>query len=290
MAPGQDFTYSTNLYYALPFTTNIFCGTNGADSARDSYIVIWNKINHNFQFQSDSIAGLNWALTNFMGTNVTGGGGSQTPVLQDVDWQTHFATNLSGICGPGGAFDPTLGIVGTPPWYASGDGTWGFGAFGEGVYGYPNTIVFQAANIEFPPSLNFAQPTFYGPVVIASKDTGVGIDFQGTTLVDTISGSVTFGSPANLNGNTIQDSTAPLNFYGGAATIDSSGNVVAASFADPAGDSLTANILTLNSTAVIGPDSGGNGGTTLMLQASDNGVPMYLHVTSLGVATWTTSP
>jgi hypothetical protein len=68
-ATAQNFTYSTNLFYALPYTTNIFCGTNGADSARDSYIVIWNKINHNFQFHSDSIAGLNWALTNFMGTN-----------------------------------------------------------------------------------------------------------------------------------------------------------------------------------------------------------------------------
>jgi len=37
------------------------------------------------------------------------------------------------------------------------------------------------------------------------------------------------------------------------------------------------------------PDSGSNGGTCLMLQASDTGTPMYLHVTSLGVATWTTS-
>jgi hypothetical protein len=46
----------------------------------------------------------------------------------------------------------------------------------------------------------------------------------------------------------------------------------------------------LNSTAAILPDSGGNGGTTLMLQASDNGTPMYLHVTSAGIATWTTSP
>jgi hypothetical protein len=38
------------------------------------------------------------------------------------------------------------------------------------------------------------------------------------------------------------------------------------------------------------PVGSGGGGTTLMLQASDNGTPMYLHVTSLGVATWTSSP
>ena len=87
--------------------------------------------------------------------------GSQTPILQDVDYATHFATNLSGICGPGGAFDPTtLEIVGTPSWWASADGTWGLGTPGQGVYGFPNNIVFQADNITFPPSLIFTQPTF----------------------------------------------------------------------------------------------------------------------------------
>jgi hypothetical protein len=284
MAPGQDFTYSTNLYYALPFTTNIFCGTNGADSARDSYIVIWNKINHNFQFQSDSIAGLNWALTNFMGTNV-----SQTPVLQDVDWQTHFATNLSGICGPGGAWDGSV-FQGSPMWWVDPSGNALFRGVGgislqiaanpsvPGTVYVPGTLI--AGNIQATTSIlcgHEATITFYGQAT-------------GNMLALNDGGSALWGQAQDCGGFSIQDNTGTLNFYSGAATIDSSGNVVAASFADPAGDSLTANILTLNSTAVIGPDSGGNGGTTLMLQASDNGVPMYLHVTSLGVATWTTSP
>ena len=42
--------------------------------------------------------------------------------------------------------------------------------------------------------------------------------------------------------------------------------------------------------AIIIPDTGGMGGTTLMLNAQDNGTPMYLHITSLGVVTATGSP
>jgi hypothetical protein len=37
-------------------------------------------------------------------------------------------------------------------------------------------------------------------------------------------------------------------------------------------------------------DTAGHGGTTLMVKAQNNGTPMYLHVTSAGVATWTTTP
>ena len=48
--------------------------------------------------------------------------------------------------------------------------------------------------------------------------------------------------------------------------------------------------LRFNGSAVIQSDSGGNGGTTLMLNASDTGTPMYLHVDSTGTATWTSSP
>jgi hypothetical protein len=58
-ASAQDFTYSTNLFYALPYTTNIFCGTNGTDPARDSYLVIWNKINHNTALLASQIRSSN---------------------------------------------------------------------------------------------------------------------------------------------------------------------------------------------------------------------------------------
>ena len=42
--------------------------------------------------------------------------------------------------------------------------------------------------------------------------------------------------------------------------------------------------------AIVIPDTGGMGGTTIMLNAQDNGTPMYIHVTSLGVVTATGSP
>ena len=44
-ALALDWTYSTNLFWWISTPTNIFCGTNSTDAARDSYIVIWNKLN-----------------------------------------------------------------------------------------------------------------------------------------------------------------------------------------------------------------------------------------------------
>jgi len=59
---------------------------------------------------------------------------------------------------------------------------------------------------------------------------------------------------------------------------------------DVAGDINFTGALRKNGVAVVQNDSAGHGGTTLMLRASNNGTPMYLHVTSSGVATWTTTP
>lgn len=61
--------------------------------------------------------------------------------------------------------------------------------------------------------------------------------------------------------------------------FDGSGNVT-----------FDANVSFLGGQSTITPDSLGNGGTTLMLQASDNGAPMYLHINSSGTITATTSP
>ena len=47
-ATAQDFTYSTNLFYALNYQTNIFIGTNSTDTNGDSFHVWVTKINHNF--------------------------------------------------------------------------------------------------------------------------------------------------------------------------------------------------------------------------------------------------
>ena len=58
---------------------------------------------------------------------------------------------------------------------------------------------------------------------------------------------------------------------------------------DVTGDINLSGVLRMNGNAVIQNDSSGNGGTTLMLNAQDNGTPMYIHVTSAGVITATSS-
>ena len=46
-AKAVDFTYSTNLFYALTYPTNIYLGTNGTTNAtdRDTVVIAWNKVN-----------------------------------------------------------------------------------------------------------------------------------------------------------------------------------------------------------------------------------------------------
>ena len=46
-ASAIDYTYSTNLFYAINRVTNVYCGTNSIDTNADSYIVAWNKLNDN---------------------------------------------------------------------------------------------------------------------------------------------------------------------------------------------------------------------------------------------------
>lgn len=51
-----DWNYSTNLFPSLTTPTNIFCGTNFTDPARDSYITIWNKLNNDINLMWGRIA------------------------------------------------------------------------------------------------------------------------------------------------------------------------------------------------------------------------------------------
>ena len=59
---------------------------------------------------------------------------------------------------------------------------------------------------------------------------------------------------------------------------------------DVTGDINFTGSLYNNGSAVILPDSSGNGGTTLMLKSQDNGTPMYLHIQSDGSFSVSTSP
>jgi len=71
---AQDFTYSTNLFYALTYTTNIYIGTNGTDTNGDNYHIWVTKINHNTTWLSSQnnarIAEIAVLKTNCVFTNV----------------------------------------------------------------------------------------------------------------------------------------------------------------------------------------------------------------------------
>jgi hypothetical protein len=66
---SQDYTYSTNLFYALTYPTNIYVGTNGTDPGGDNFHVWACKINHNTTLLWGQQQSFNWALTNFFATN-----------------------------------------------------------------------------------------------------------------------------------------------------------------------------------------------------------------------------
>ena len=82
-----------------------------------------------------------------------------------------------------------------------------------------------------------------------------------------------------------------ISLNGGVGTID---------ITDASGDgqhfdgwgnaTFDANASFISGHAALLPDSHGAGGTTLMLQASNNGTPMYIHITSAGVITATSAP
>jgi hypothetical protein len=105
-------------------------------------------------------------------------------------------------------------------------------------------------------------------------------------IQDTYGDYIGYGEIVDYFGDYMTDGQITLMNSGGG------GNAVLSiySLSFPNGDSFGNGEVVLTGVASIQQDTGGHGGSTLQLNASDNGTPMYLHVTSLGVATWTTSP
>lgn len=68
-ALAQDFTYSTNLFYALTYPTNIYIGTNGTDPGGDNFHVWACKLNSSTTLLWGQQQSFNWSLTNFFATN-----------------------------------------------------------------------------------------------------------------------------------------------------------------------------------------------------------------------------
>lgn len=82
-----------------------------------------------------------------------------------------------------------------------------------------------------------------------------------------------------------------LGLNGGAGTIDITDASGLGQHLDGSGNAtFDANASFIGGHAALKPDSHGAGGATLMLQASDTGRPMYLHITSTGVITATNAP
>jgi len=89
---------------------------------------------------------------------------------------------------------------------------------------------------------------------------------------------------SGLPGTTFADNSLNVEGYAGF------GNYTPAYQVDVTGDINFTGSLYNNGTAIILPDSSGNGGTTLMLRAQDNGTPQYLHVQSDGSFSFSSSP
>ena len=84
-----DWTYSTNLYYSLNTITNVYMGTNSADPVKDTYIIAFNKLNHNDTWLQAQITALATNPPSIRFTNtVTGAPGTSVVV-----------TNYGGLIG-----------------------------------------------------------------------------------------------------------------------------------------------------------------------------------------------
>ena len=112
-ASALDWTYSTNLFWWITSPTNIFCGSNSTDPARDSYIVIWNKLNADIdlmwsRIQNSTNGG---GITNFVFTTTNVPATSNATIV--VTGVTNniaycFAQIPAGATGPAGTNTVTV--------------------------------------------------------------------------------------------------------------------------------------------------------------------------------------
>jgi len=138
-ASALDWTYSTNLFWWITTPTNIFCGTNSTDPARDSYIIIWNKLNADMNLMWQRIQN---------GTN----GGSGSGITNFV----FTATNLP----PGSAATVTnIGTSGGIAYYQIGVPQGATGAAGTNTVNYynlSNAVVSSQTFVALNTNFNFA--------------------------------------------------------------------------------------------------------------------------------------
>jgi hypothetical protein len=99
-----DYTYSTNLFYAIDTVTNVYIGTNAPDATRDSAQTAWNKVNGNDNYLLRKQVDLNLRFTNFVATNVVSSGSGGSASL----WNWSVAGMYpNGTTGTGGGWTTT---------------------------------------------------------------------------------------------------------------------------------------------------------------------------------------
>lgn len=155
--------------------------------------------------------------------------------------------------------------------YLGGDGTGG-----------PNYVAnFAGANFGIGTSNPFYKLDVRGP--IGNYEYGNANNIQ----LDSGSGNMIFNSTTDMYFQ--QGSPGLIHFiFGGKVGIYTYAPIYSLDVSGYGNDGAIGD--SVYGTFSIVNDTAGNGGSTLQLKASDNGTKMYLHVTSTGIATWTTFP
>ena len=177
---------------------------------------------------------------------------------------------------------------GQPSQVASGafSSVFGNNSTASGYYSTASGYYSTASGNNSTSSGNRSTAIGYGSTAIGYGSTASGNRSTASGNYSTASGnrSTASGNYSTASGNYSTASGAYVNNstdYSAEVGYDTNKiNVSAASFSYFIGGTLSGQIL---------PDTAGNGGTTLMLLASDDATPMFVHITSLGVITATTS-
>ena len=294
---------------ALAQIQNIFTGTRPNDGTGDNLYTAFNKVNANDTYIESQLAGIpipsltlldNWS--NYTGTALLAGFGGINTVSNRVNavvltnsWLANLLTYFNGANINDGTVNSnaldgltldwlqSLTVIPSGIVFSPGSGySTGNAIDFDGYYGQAS---FLHGNVCF---VNGGAPGLSGSFQTVFGSDGSALFGEGNVSIDDI-GAVTFGETVYFNfGAYFTGGIELANLEVGSAFVVGDGEPLGIDAIDF--DSSGGGASFLEGGVTITDDTAGNGGTTLMLQAQDNGTPMYLHVTSAGVATWTTSP
>lgn len=195
-AGAQDFTYSTNLFYAINYPTNIFIGTNGTDTNGDSFHVWVTKINHNFVWLTSQVKTNNSLV---LSNAVLGSNGNAGSWILVEDATGSIATNPMPVAGMSGAvatnsFQPTNALL-----------TQLAGLANTNQFAYTNQN-WAAGQITNAPGFWLADPDYSGSTATNS--------FQPTNANLSLWGAFTPAGYGLISSNSFQPTNASLSLWG----------------------------------------------------------------------------